>query len=151
MPTKLCWTFLWITFSRIWMCLRPFVVVLRDQRTQVVLSLYTEVGVGISVEWRLRFLRRIWMCWSAFTHSSVACISTLAELRAVIACRLDIQWMGPLSQMTKPDNDRVLNKSMSGSGDKDALGTLWSCGPQFALQRKVILGLLSGDCNGNLR
>ena len=64
-------------------------------------------------------------------HSSVAYISTSAELRAVMDWRLETQWIGPPNQIRNPDKERDLNRSSSGFGFP-SFGVDWSCGPQFA-------------------
>ena len=56
-------------------------------------------------------------------HSSVAYISASAELLAVIAWRLDTQWIGQPYQMTYPERDLDLKRSRDG---EFVLGLDWS-------------------------
>jgi hypothetical protein len=121
-------------FSRIWIYLSPFVVILWDHATHAALSLYMVSGLlrySLPSSSSLRRLRRYRMC---LTHSSVAYISASAELRAVTVCLLDIQCKGPLVQMMYPEIDRDLNSSSSLC--VDVLD--WSCGPQFASVKGVV-------------
>ena len=80
-----------------------------------------------------------------FTHLLVAYISTSAELRAVIFCRLDTQWMGPFCMMMKPDMEWFIKGSIAIVSL--GFGTLWSWAPQLASQSERSLE----GSTGNLR
>ena len=117
-------------FSRICICLSPFVVVALDQHTHALLSLNIGVGVDNNSFDKSKPSMRYERCINCFVHSSVAYISASAELLAVIDCRLDVQCTGPPNQMRYPDIDRDLNNSNSSMFS--GVGFDWSCGPQLA-------------------
>ena len=100
-------------FSRICMCLSPFVVEFFDQHTAALLSLYTLVLDGISSSCKFRPLIICSKYRRYFVHSSTAYISASAELLAVIVCLFDIQCIGPDNHNRKPEIDLDLNISTS--------------------------------------
>ena len=61
-----------MAFSRIWMCLSPLVVMLEDQRTHALLSLYMVVSFGQKIGKRSKSDRMCLMCNIFLVHSSVA-------------------------------------------------------------------------------
>ena len=67
----------------------------------------------------------------------------------MIACHLETQWTGPPYHITKPDIDLVLKRSSS-CGVWPDLTFDWSCGPQFASVRAVILLLLTENFTHDL-
>ena len=77
------------------------------------------------------------MCSRTFVHSSTAYISASVELRAVIVCLLEVQWMGPPSQMTNPEMDLDLKRSSSSCLFGFGFEASW--GPQFASVKGVSL------------
>ena len=68
-------------------------------------------------------------------HSSTAYISASVELRAVIVCLLEVQWMGPPSQMTNPEMDLDLKRSSSSCLFGFGFEASW--GPQLASVKGV--------------
>ena len=135
------WTAFRIAFSQIWRWQRPFLVRECDHIMHAALSLYTVFSFGIrcvmpmSVRMLCRYMRYL-------VHSSVVYISASAELCAVIDCRLDCQWFGPLSQMMNPESDHDLKSCNGGSF---GLGFDLSCGPQLASVNGVIVWVWRGN------
>ena len=104
-----------MAFSRIVICLRPFVVVDFDQHTHALLSLNTCMGSLSGIYMCFVPMSHIICCRrrSSLTHSSVAYISASAELRAVTFCLFETQWIGPFWMMINPDIERVIKDSSS--------------------------------------
>jgi hypothetical protein len=118
------------------------VVRFEDHATQAALSLYMYVGAFISSSVKCSPSTMEWSWRRHFVHSSVAYISASAELLAVIVCRFDIQWRGPLKYIKNPERDLLVKSSVVRVSF--LRGFDWSCGPQFASQSPV-MGLSSGN------